>query len=695
MKKLLILLFAIATGTQSLHAMQQKNLQGLRKSNSKAYNKMLENSELKKIYESLTDDEEKVEIFTALITIMPNTKQCVKIHSQYYAYNHTKQVFESPAILQLIGLLTEPKISEKELLNQAKSLLENKEIKEKLNTSGCNNHTPLTWATYHGKSSLVELLLTHGAQVNQCNNDGNTPLMIAAFYNQLKITRILLSNGANPHICNSDNINAIQMAKACGNNLVSETLTNHIQKSTHISQSNSSSSSTNRTSMSTSSQESSSSQETKKRTEQSDTFILINDAIEHNDIKALKKLQTRPDYLQHINTPSDFLTPLEWALSKNHLEIAEFLLQTGANPNQTGATGLPLTQAIMLNNVDSVRLLLKYNTNITTKNLGSKNFNLIDTSHILTKNLGAFRQMQCHAKTSDKQLIANAKIIRNLLLKHDEKICKHKQQSTAPIEIKKAVEKKSNSRKKSKKNYKSNTPQTNKSPTAHELAARAAQQKEAKEKKERDEKIEKGCDTFLSLIKPIEQGFNAEKHQEGPEAKNRKIQTLKEQKINEELLGSKAFTTLQSACNEAGHELGIEREQTADEHCKSLLIKNSFKQWQKKFKSNLTQKTEHTNKVLNNTLQTIEQNLAQTTTWQTQNVAPAMRRQTIVRPESRSKQTTIEQTKIDQILSFLDEDDEQAFNLRRMESNFERARLQHAQEMYMLMLYHAQQNKTS
>ena len=74
-----------------------------------------------------------------------------------------------------------------------------------------------------------------------------------------------------------------------------------------------------------------------------------------------------------INTSSDMGTPLMACVVKGNNVIAELLLQKGANPNLTDNKGTTaLMYAVQFQNIDAVKLLLKYKADIEHKDKEGK-----------------------------------------------------------------------------------------------------------------------------------------------------------------------------------------------------------------------------------------------------------------------------------------------------------------------------------
>ncbi|MCX5636959.1 MAG: ankyrin repeat domain-containing protein, partial [Planctomycetota bacterium] len=71
---------------------------------------------------------------------------------------------------------------------------------------------PLMYAAYLGNSEILQLLINHGAKVNQTNQQGLTSLHLAAFSGQVDIAKQLLQAGADPSIEAMGGINALEAA---------------------------------------------------------------------------------------------------------------------------------------------------------------------------------------------------------------------------------------------------------------------------------------------------------------------------------------------------------------------------------------------------------------------------------------------------------------------------------------------------
>lgn len=85
----------------------------------------------------------------------------------------------------------------------------------------CDEHndkasTPLHMAARHGHAAVVEVLLSHGANVNAANNDGMTPLHAAVAGQQHLLTKLLLSRGAEAERASSAGLSPLRIAAQRG-----------------------------------------------------------------------------------------------------------------------------------------------------------------------------------------------------------------------------------------------------------------------------------------------------------------------------------------------------------------------------------------------------------------------------------------------------------------------------------------------
>jgi ankyrin repeat protein len=60
--------------------------------------------------------------------------------------------------------------------------------------------TPVYMASQNGHTSVVDVLLRHGADPNLANHDGFTPLCIASQNGHTSVVDVLLRHGADPNI---------------------------------------------------------------------------------------------------------------------------------------------------------------------------------------------------------------------------------------------------------------------------------------------------------------------------------------------------------------------------------------------------------------------------------------------------------------------------------------------------------------
>ena len=65
-----------------------------------------------------------------------------------------------------------------------------------INAKDAAGNTALIGVSFKGDTAIAKLLIKNGANINAQNRQGTTPLMYAAMYNQEQIIKILLDNNA-------------------------------------------------------------------------------------------------------------------------------------------------------------------------------------------------------------------------------------------------------------------------------------------------------------------------------------------------------------------------------------------------------------------------------------------------------------------------------------------------------------------
>lgn len=78
--------------------------------------------------------------------------------------------------------------------------------------AGVNGWTPLMHAIHKNQPGSVQLLLAHGAHVNERGSGGSTPLIMAAGYGYTDIVTTLLKAGADPNLRGTNGQDALSAA---------------------------------------------------------------------------------------------------------------------------------------------------------------------------------------------------------------------------------------------------------------------------------------------------------------------------------------------------------------------------------------------------------------------------------------------------------------------------------------------------
>ncbi|KAK3589737.1 hypothetical protein CHS0354_021059 [Potamilus streckersoni] len=175
---------------------------------------------------------------------------------------------------------------------------------------------PLHNACSYGHYEVTELLIKHGACVNVADLWKFTPLHEAAAKGKFEICKLLLKHGADPNKKNRDGNTPLDLVKE-GDQDVADLL-------------------------------------------RGDAALL--EAAKKGNLARVQKLST-PENINCRDTQGRNSTPLHLAAGYNNVEVAEFLLENGADVNAQDKGGLiPLHNASSYGHVDIAALLIKYNT---------------------------------------------------------------------------------------------------------------------------------------------------------------------------------------------------------------------------------------------------------------------------------------------------------------------------------------------
>jgi hypothetical protein len=96
-----------------------------------------------------------------------------------------------------------------------------------VNVLGDRGQTALLFACHSGHLTVCELLLSHGAQVIQADNDGATPLSAASLNGHASVCDLLLSHGAPVNRAHNDGSTPLFIASRNGHASVCDLLLSH------------------------------------------------------------------------------------------------------------------------------------------------------------------------------------------------------------------------------------------------------------------------------------------------------------------------------------------------------------------------------------------------------------------------------------------------------------------------------------
>ncbi|XP_041124122.1 poly [ADP-ribose] polymerase tankyrase-2 isoform X2 [Polyodon spathula] len=254
----------------------------------------------------------------------------------------------------LQGVLIGNSDSDRQLLEAAKS--GDSEVVKKLCTLqnvNCRDvegrlSTPLHFAAGYNRVAVVEYLLQHGADVHAKDKGGLVPLHNACSYGHYEVAELLVTHGAVVNVADLWRFTPLHEAAAKGKYEICKLLLQH------------------------------GADPTKKNRDGNTPLDLVKDgdtdiqdllrgdvalldAAKKGCLARVKKLCS-PENINCKDTQGRHSTPLHLAAGYNNLEVAEYLLQHGAEVNSQDKGGLiPLHNAASYGHVDMAALLIKYN----------------------------------------------------------------------------------------------------------------------------------------------------------------------------------------------------------------------------------------------------------------------------------------------------------------------------------------------
>lgn len=77
----------------------------------------------------------------------------------------------------------------------------------------CDDRSPITWASYHGHVSVVELLLPKGANIHDEDIEGYSSILAASVHDHISVVDLLLSKGASLYDTNNHGMTCFTLAR--------------------------------------------------------------------------------------------------------------------------------------------------------------------------------------------------------------------------------------------------------------------------------------------------------------------------------------------------------------------------------------------------------------------------------------------------------------------------------------------------
>lgn len=211
--------------------------------------------------------------------------------------------------------------------------------------------TPLHFAAGYNRVAVVEYLLQHGADVHAKDKGGLVPLHNACSYGHYEVTELLIKHGACVNVADLWKFTPLHEAAAKGKFEICKLLLKHGADANKKNR------------------DGNTPLDLVKEGDQDVADLLRGDAAlleaaKKGNLARVQKLATAEN-INCRDTQGRNSTPLHLAAGYNNVEVAEFLLENGADVNVQDKGGLiPLHNASSYGHIDIAALLIKYNTSV-------------------------------------------------------------------------------------------------------------------------------------------------------------------------------------------------------------------------------------------------------------------------------------------------------------------------------------------
>ena len=270
--------------------------------------------------------------------------------------------------------------------------------------------TPLSWAVLFNHADVAEFLIQKGADVNARNRDGGAPLHGAAFLGYADIAELLIRKGADINARNDKGETPLDVSRVDWEitQLIASWLELELDRD-NVEQ--------GRTAIGEMLRRHSSQTDAADSPRSGDDVC---SAVRRGDIESVKGLLAKG---AHPNVgDSEFgVSPLSWAALLGHDEIAEFLIQKGADVNAKNRDGgTALHGAAFLGHADTAKLLIREGANVNaTNDKGETSLYVLAADWGITEYIAGLLKIKVDAETVKTGRTEIAGILRQNGAKHN------------------------------------------------------------------------------------------------------------------------------------------------------------------------------------------------------------------------------------------------------------------------------------